>query len=399
MTTNPTLKSQSASVAGPGVSQQSEAQRTIDLIRAPGKLYENAYSINDPVKFAVTAAQEFDILKKSSTFRQGMTDFEYMQALVRQSGMSNGTGPLGMSDPADIKAFQKVLQSAYLDGITWDSWLTKSMQNSYTSAGKGPVYSKDISTALKLIDKTDAESILSDTYYKAFNVYPTSALIEKFKTSYNAEAQRQLATTTTSGVKTAGIDSSVSKTKQVESGQGFTQAEQESYIAGFLKDNYKITGEEQGGQVKAIIDDIKKVYANNLLPEPPINEIISFAADVIGTANADVYKQKIDTKLQSVRLTAAKMYPGMADQLTAGVDLNTYADPVVQMFNTNLGTNITKKDPRIAKVLNYNDGKTVRPMNATELQNFIETQPEFQTSDAGRTKYMALGQAFKDGLG
>ena len=398
MTTNPTLKSPSASVPGPGVPQQTEAQRTIDLIRKQGGLYENAYSINDPVNFAVTAAKEFDILKKSSTFRTGMTDFEYMQALVRQSGMSDGTGPLGLSDPKDIKAFQTVLQQSYLDGITWDSWLTKNMQNSYTSS-KAPVYSKDISTALRLIDKTDAESILSDTYYKAFNVYPTSALIEKFKTSYNAEAQRQLATTTTSGVKTAGTDSSTSKTKQVESGQGFTQAEQESYIAGFLKDNYKITGEEQGGQVKAIIDDVKKVYANNLLPEPPINEIISFAADVIGTANADVYKQKIDTKLQSVRLTAAKMYPGMADQLTAGVDLNTYADPVVQMFNTNLGTNITKKDPRIAKVLNYNDGKIVRPMNATELQNFIESQPEFQTSNAGRTKYMAMGQAFKDGLG
>ena len=399
MATNPTLKSPSASVAGPGVSQQSEAQRTIDLIRKKGGLYENAYSINDPVNFAVTVAKEFDILKKSSTFRKNMTDFEYMQALVRQSGMSKGTGPLGMSDPADLKAFQTVLQQSYLDGITWDTWLARKMQDSYAGATQGPVYSKDISTALKLIDRTDAESILSDTYYKAFNVYPTTALIEKFKTSYNAEAQRQLASTTTKGVRTTGTGSSTSKTNQVESGQGFTQAEQESYIAGFLKDNYKITGKEQGGQVKAIIDEVKKVYADNLLPEPPINEIISFAADVIGTANADVYKQKVDTKLQSVRLTAAKMYPGMADQLSAGVDLKTYADPVVQMFNTNLGTNITKNDPRIAKVLNYNDGKTVRPMNATELQNFIETQPEFQTSPAGRTKYMAIGQAFKDGLG
>ncbi len=399
MTTNPTLKSPSASVPGPAVPLQTEAEKIKGKIREKGSLYENAYSIDDPVGFAVAMSKEIDTLKSDSTLRAGLSDFEYMQGVVRQLGLSKGTTPSGLTDMEDIKAFKEILKASYVDGIAWWDTVSQRLSNSYTSAGKGPVYSKDISTALKLIDKTDAESILSDTYYKAFNVYPTSALIEKFKTSYNAEAQRQLATTTTSGVRTAGTDSSTSKTKQVESGQGFTQAEQESYIAGFLKDNYKITGEEQGGQVKAIIDDIKKVYANNLLPEPPINEIISFAADVIGTANADVYKQKIDTKLQSVRLTAAKMYPGMADQLTAGVDLNTYADPVVQMFNTNLGTNITKKDPRIAKVLNYNDGKTVRPMNATELQNFIETQPEFQTSDAGRTKYMAIGQAFKDGLG
>lgn len=78
------------SAAGPttGNGQQSISA----IVRAQGGLYENAFSISDPFAFAAKAAEKLDALKKSSTLRPGMTDFEYMQALLRSSGKSKGTG-------------------------------------------------------------------------------------------------------------------------------------------------------------------------------------------------------------------------------------------------------------------------------------------------------------------
>jgi hypothetical protein len=135
-----------------------------------------------------------------------------------------------------------------------------------------------------------------------------------------------------------------------------------------------------------------------MIPEPPLDEIASFATSIIGTGDATAQQQKVDLKLQSVRDVAAKMYPGLAEALAAGTDVKTYADPVVQSFNNYLGTNIDKTDSRVNQVLNYYDGKTTRSMNATEMQSFFERQPEFGTSDAGRAKYMKIAQAAKDAI-
>ena len=109
------------SAAGPTTGN---AQQSISaIVRQAGGLYENAFSISDTYAFAAAMTKGFDTLKKASTIRQGMTDFEYMQALLRSSGKSKGTGPLGSTDNKDIAAFKTVLQNAYIDGVTWNQWL------------------------------------------------------------------------------------------------------------------------------------------------------------------------------------------------------------------------------------------------------------------------------------
>ena len=385
--------------SGPVTStQQTEAQRAAAIIRAEGSVYFKAFSMQ-PEAFAVSASREFDIMRNQSTIKQGMTDYAYMQALVRQSGLSKGKGPLNAVDTQDLAAITNVYKNAYLQGVDWQTWLEQYAQSPYASSNAGPTFSKEVSSALQMIDKTDAENILAKSYYEAFGKMPTGAQIETFKTSFNAEAQRQLAQTTRTGTTSgAGTSSTSSTSKSITSGLGFTEAEQKDFIAKFLKDNYKITGQETSGRVKTIIDDIKRVYKDNLLPEPSLQELTAFAADAIGTGDEAMFKQKIDTKIQGIRLSAGKFFPGANDILAAGTDIAALADPMAKAFNSVLGTNLLPSDDRIKSMLNYFDGKTNRIMTATEQQKYIESQPEFQTSDVGRQKYADLANAMERGL-
>lgn len=376
---------------------QTPEQRAAALIRQEGSVYFKAFSMQ-PEAFAASAAKEFDILKGQSTIKAGMSDYAYLQALVRQSGMSKGKGPLNQVDPNDLTAIKNVYQSAYLSGVDWQTWLENYAQSPYAASSAGPKFSKSVSTALQLIDKTDAETILTKAYYDAYGKMPSSKQIESFKTKYNKEAQIQMAKTTTSGTTSTSGNGSSTTSKSVTSGQGFTQAEQDQFLADFLKKNYKITGKEETGRVKTIIDSIKQAYENNLLPLPSDNELIQFAAKAIGTGDATTFKNLVDNKINSIRLTAAKFHPGTADIVAAGNDISSIADPLVKNLNTQLNLNVTRNDARVKAMLNYNDGKTVRVMNAVEQQRYMESLPEFATSDAGRQRGFNIADALESRL-
>jgi hypothetical protein len=98
-------------------------------------------------------------------------------------------------------------------------------------------------------------------------------------------------------------------------------------------------------------------------------------------------------------MAASKLYPGMTDSLTGGTDLKTIADPIRSNLNTTLGINIMdNNDDRIKSMMNYFDGKVTRVMNATEQKKYIESLPEFATSDAGRAKYANIANLLEDRL-
>lgn len=368
------------------------------LVRQDNSVYFQAFSM-DPTAFAASSANFFDKLKKQASAKEGYNQYQYLQALVRQSGLSKGTGPIGQTDPKDLAAIKNVFQSAYLDGVEWQTWLERYAQSPYASAEGGPKFSKEVSTALQYIDKTDAENILSKSYYEAFGVMPSDAQIGKFKSKFNTEAQRQMAETTTTRTSSGtGTASTSAKSKTVTSGMGFTTAEQQQFIADYLKTNYKITGKEETGTAATIIKDIKRAYADNLLPEPPMEEILAFAADAVGTGDAAMYKQKVDGKIQSIRNTAAGFYPSLKEGLATGSDVASTADALAAAFNQYLGTSITRGDDRIKAMINYNDGKTVRVMNADEQLRYIKSQAEYKTSDKGRAEGMQIANALENGL-
>ena len=371
----------------------SDAEALKARIRANGSIYDIAFNTAAPQQFAAIASKYFDGLSKTKNYSTdpGLTDLQYLQAVVRKMGLSKGQSNLGDMSLEDYAAIQKVFQTSYLRGYEWDTVLQNDYNSPYRTGGSS--FSKDISTAIKLIDKTDAESILTKSYYTTFGTYPSAKQIEAFKTKYNAEAQRQAQVTVSTK---AGVD--VTSSKNIVKNQGFTQEEQDQFLAKFLQDNYKITGKEQSGYVKNVLLTLKNAYANNLIPEEDMGNMIQFAADLVGTSDDKIANQKLDTKLQSIRNVAAKLNPGIADILANGQDASTVIDPIVKNINSTLGSNFTKNDPQIKKIINYNDGKTTRVMNSSEINSFMEQLPEYQTSDVGRAKYLSIAEAFRNGL-
>lgn len=361
------------------------------VIRANGSVYDTAFNLADPQQFAMAGSAFFDGLKKTNVYgkAQGFAnDLEYLQAAVRAGGLSKGTSNVGDLSLEDYNAIQKVFQTSYIRGYDWATTLQRDLNSPYLSNTGN--FAKTVSTSMQLLDATDAENRLSDAYFKAFGIYPSQDKIASFRSKYNAEAKKQQTVTTTL--------SGTSGTKTTSGNEGFTAAEQKQFLADFLKKNYKITGKEQSGYVANVIDALKNAYAANMIPEEDMNSMISFAADLIGTSDTNVQDQKVNAKLQTIRNIAAKQYMGLADTLAAGQDAAAVVDPIVKQFNSTLGTNIDRNDARIKQVVNYNDGKATRVMNASELQSFIEKQPEFQTSAAGYAKYAGWGQAIKDAL-
>lgn len=361
-------------------------------VRAPGKVYDVAFNAADPQQFAAASSSFFDGLRKTNVYgaQAGFAnDLEYLQAAVRSGGLSKGTSQVGDISLEDYSAIQKVFQTSYLRGYDWATTLQRDLTSPYFN-GAGSGFTKNMTTAMHLLDATDAENRLSDAYFKAFGVYPTQKKIEAFRTKYNAEAKKQAAVTTTVSGKTS--------TKTTVANEGFTAEEQQQFLANYLKTNYKITGKEDSGYVAGVIQQLKNAYAENMIPADNDNNLIAFAADLIGTSDTAVQSQKIQAKMQSIRDIAAKQYTGVADLLAAGNNVAAVLDPIVKSVNSALGTSLDRNDARFKAVLNYNDGKTTRVMNAAEIDNFIEKQPEFQTSAAGYAKYANWGQALKGAL-
>jgi hypothetical protein len=350
----------------------------------------------DAQRFALTAKAYFNGLRNSNEIQKNVksNDLEYLQGAVRALGLSKGVTPIGQLDSSDYDAISKVFKESYQNQMSWSATLDGYAQSPYTKLG-GSGFSKSVSTALKLVDTTDAESILGKAVYETYGYYPSAKQIQSFKSKYNTEAQKQLAKTTTT--TTPGADG-VTVSKSVTTGEGFTQAESDQFIASYLKNNYKITGKEESGQAKTIIDNISRAYKDNLLPEPPLSEIIDFAYTLVGTGDAEIKQQKLDKKIQSIRNASAKFNPGITDILAGGVDAKTVTDPIVKSVNSYLGLNVDANNAYVKKIMNFNDGKTTRVMNSDEIQTFLESVPEFQVSDAGRAKYSNIAQALENGL-
>lgn len=365
-------------------------------IRADTSVYFKAYS-QDPQAFIMAAGTFFDNLRKVRTIRPDMSDLDVLQAKVRVANLSKGTTPIGQLSSEDVAGIAEVFKEGYVNTMDWNMVLDNRIQSPYAKIG-GATFSKDISTALKRIDKTDAEQRLNDAYFKTFGTYPTGEQIVKFKNKYNAEAQNQLAKTTRTVSATDTGTSKSSKSTDIVSGEGFTQAEYDTFLGKFLADNYKITGAEETGLVKDTITNLKRVYKDNLLPEPPTSELAEFAAGIVRTGDTAIQQQKMDAKITAVRSIAAKMYPGLKDSFDAGTDLVTTLNPIVQSTNNYLGTNFDKSNPIFSKILNFNDGKTTRVMNANEIKSFWETLPEFDTSAAGRAQGTSIANALREGL-
>ena len=411
------------SAAGPTTGNAQESISAI--VRAQGGLYENAFSISDPFAFAARAAEKLDALKKSSTLRPGMTDFEYMQALLRSSGKSKGTGPLGSTDNKDIAAFKTVLQNAYLDGVTWDMWLTNDIKFGEPAAGKkapsfNPIYNKDISSALKLIDSTDAESILSDTYFKAFSQYPSAELISKFKTSYKAEEIRQKATVTgestikyvpvlnSKGKATYNKDGTpvmkaVTTTSSTTSGQGFTDQEQQDFLAEYIVSNSPagaFDAKTIGGAAKTYYDLLTQSHTLNYDDTPDIATLTPVIKSLLQATDQGVIDELIKKYQTDIRTKVGTKFMGISDYVKSGGDAKTVVEPMLKALSGSLETEINTNDKLAIKLLNYQgaDGKFRLP-NQYEIDQAIMSDSRYGATSTAKNEAVNLFQSLKGALG
>ena len=380
-------------MAGPTTGQN--APSNTSSLFGDSSVYYKAFA-NDAQVFALTAQGFFNGMRNLPSSVPGYNQLQYLQASVRKLGLSKGQTPIGQLDSSDYDAISKVFKEGYQNKMDWEAILEGYAQSPYLKLSTSG-FSKQIATALKTVDKGDAKSILNKAFFENFNAYPNSKQVNDFMNKWNAEAKKQMAKTTTTNK--AGATEGVSTSTSVTEGMGFTQEEQDQFLAQYLKDNYKITGKEAGGQVKTILNGLTRVYEDNLMTPPPMEEQIEFASSLIGMGDDALRQQAFETKLQSVRMAASKLYPGMTDALTGGTDLKTIADPIRNNLNSTLGINILdNNDDRIKYMMNYYDGKTTRVMNATEQKKYIESLPEFATSDAGRAKYANIATILEDRL-
>jgi len=428
MTTAPWGNTKITGTSAAGPTTGSDQQSISVIVRKAGGLYENAFSISDPFAFAAKASEKLDALKKSNVIAQRYNfagnDFEYMQALLRSSGKSKGTGPLGATDNKDISAFKTVLQNAYLDGVTWDMWLTNDIKYGAKPEGKkspfNPIYSKDISTALKLIDSTDAENILSDTYFKAFSQYPSVDLISKFKTSYAKEATRQKATLTSESTTTfAPVLNSKGKptynkdgspkmkgtttSSQKSTGQGFTEEEQQDFLAQYIVDNSPkgaFDAATIGGAAKTYYDLLSQSHSLNYEDAPNIATLTPIIKTLLAATDQGVIDETVKKYQTDVRTRVGTKFMGVSEYVKSGGDARTIIDPLLKSLSANLESDINQNDKLAIKLLNFqgSDGKFRLP-NQYEIDQAVMADSRYGATSKAKNEAVNLFQSLKGALG
>lgn len=375
-----------------GPQYQSQASQLAEVQKEGGfELQSRVY--NDPAAYS-KAISKF-LLEWRNTPQEGFQNkLDYLQALVRGSGLSSDTTPRGVFGNKDTAALKDVSLIALQNGIPFEQVLQELYKNKGASGGG---FSKQVATSIKLIDPTDAKASLSDAYYKTFGAFPSQAQIENYMNLYNAEAKRQKGQTITTTSTGGKVTTSTSITK----GEGFTENEQKQFLADYLVKNYEMDSRDDlGGQAKSLYDVIVNTYTSNYQPEPDFKTVSGVIKDVLSSSDDAVATQKLQAFLQEGRKVAAKQYLGIANELNAGEDAAKYTNPLANTLTKVLGRTTYADDPLVKKALNFKDDKGVyRMMNDLEFQQAYEADPRYATSSAAINKSVALADSIASKLG
>ena len=319
---------------------------------------------------------------------------DYLQALLRGSGLSSDTTPRGVIGNKDTAALKDVSLIALQNGIPFEQVLQELYKNKGASTGG---FSKQVATSIKLIDPTDAKASLSDAYYKTFGAFPSQAQIENYMNLYNAEAKRQKGKTIT----TTSSNGSVSTSTSITQGEGFTENEQKQFLSDYLVKNYKMESTaDLGGQAKTLYDAIVNTYVANYQAEPDFKTVSGVIKDVLSSSDDAVATQKLQAFLQEGRKVAAKQYLGIANELNAGEDAAKYTNPLATTLTKVFGRTTYADDSLIKKALNFKDDKGVyRMMNDIEFQQAYEADPRYATSSTAINKSVSLADSIASKLG
>lgn len=362
-------------------------------VRAEGSLYSRTLATADPVAFSNLIGGELDYLRSNTRTDGFVNNLNYLQALLRSTGYSKGTTPLGAFSYQDITGLRTAIVEARANGVEYFTWLED--LSSKGIGGGTSKYSKDISTAINLIDITDATTTYTKGYYQAYGVHPSKEKITAFMNKFNARAKKEAVTTTTAGTRGTG-GSTMTTTR---SGEGFTAQEQANFLANYLSKDYAITA-ETGGAVKTILDDLRATYKNNALQEPGFDSLMGIVKKIIGTGDAKVAQQIIDTEKQKIRTVAAKLNPGAADLLNAGSDLNSVTDQYIKLAEAATKKKYDINNPLIKQMVNFKDDKgNIRTATNFEVLDIIRGSADWMKSPDAFNTFSSIGDVITARLG
>jgi hypothetical protein len=392
-----------------------------------------------------------DIRRSMSTAGSGPggngTQYEYLQALLRATGFSKDKTPIGFVGPTEQAALEKVIALSIANNMEPVSYLE--LLKKYGVGGGATVkqpdtttqYSKQVSTALKLKDKGDAQIAYTNAYYAAFGQNPPKAGIEAFGSAWNAEEKAQLPTTTADYMvekqalwdkkskpvidpKTkkqkvdkwgdpiyskplydkSGIlqykDRTTSKTTTV--GLGFTEEEQQQFLATYLTKNFPDIKdvENLGGAAKTIYDDLVATSSKNFLNAPDFATLAPTIKEILGSADAATQSELIKKYKEGLRKQTAIKYMGLADYLNAGDDADKYVTPLRQAFSNALETDVTMTDDLMKQALNFKgeDGKYRLP-NDWEMNQLVMNDKRRAYTSQARNESVNMFQSLMSKLG
>ena len=376
-------------------------------------------------------------------------NFEYLQTVLRGLGLSKATTQIGVLDPQgkDQTAFSTALQGAIGMNLSLPDYLALLSGTGFKTGGTKVAqldtttkYNKNISTALQLMDETDAKSYFAESYFKAYGQNPSEDLIKRFGSAWNAQVKAQTKPTTTEYVTTYEkvydtkkpiIDPKTKKpkldangkpmyqqkvnaagqlqwkpiTKQVttSTGMGFTQAEQDKFLAEFMVSNFPDADFDTtsiGGASRSVYDEIVALHKSNYSAVPDFSTVAGTIKAVLGTADAAVAKEVLSQYGRKLRDAIATKYMSLADWVNAGNNASEKIEPLITAASTFLESDVTLEDNLMKQILNYqgSDGKYRLP-NEYELNQLLVNDSRYARTSTARNESINAGQALTSRLG
>lgn len=389
-------------VVGPQTSQKSKAQQQAELSGVQDKTsFETKSQVyTNPAAYSYAIGNYLLNFRNETSPKPGFTNkLDYIQALLRGSGLSSDTTPRGIIGNKDTDALQSVSRIALQNGVDFLTMLEELYANK--NLASTVKFTKSIATSIKLLDPTDAKSSLSNAYYQAFGAYPAQVQIDNFMNLYNSEAKKQKTKTITNMTTKGGEGATTTTSATTSLGEGFTEKEQQKFLADYLVKNFDVaTSENLGGQAKGLYDTIIGTYKNNFLSEPDLPAVSSIIKDVLGSGDDKIATQKLTDFLNQQRRVASKQYLGIQNELLAGDDVMTYAKPLQDILSKTFGRTINTNDKLIMQALNFKDDKgNYRQMNPIELNNLVMNDARYGTSPMAIGEATSLASLIGKGLG
>lgn len=375
------------------------------------------------------------------------TQYEYLQALLRATGFSKDKTPLGFVGPTEQAALEKVIALSVANNMEPVSYLE--LLKKYGVGGGTAIkqpdtttqYNKQVSTALKLKDKGDAQIAFTNAHFAAYGLNPSKDAIDAFGTAWNAEEKAQMPTTTSNMVtsyapiydktskpvidpktKKQKIDSfgnpvfakqktnksgvlqyqTINKTSTVTTGEGFTEEEQQQFLATYLTKNFPDVKdvENLGGAAKTIYDDLVATSNKNFLDAPDFATLAPTIKEILGSSDAATQSELLKKYKEGIRKQTAAKYMGLADYLNAGDDADKYVTPLRQAFSNALETDVTMTDDLMKKALNFkgDDGKYRLP-NDWEINQLVMNDSRRAYTSQARNESVNMFQSLMSKLG